>query len=84
MYLTQGLHRALQRHPDMTALTHVGNDGVRRQTHAQMASGIARQAAALARRGIGRGDRVALLAPNSDQLVRAILACWWLGASPAP
>ncbi|RRH82835.1 AMP-dependent synthetase [Variovorax beijingensis] len=84
MYLTQGLHRALQRNPGMTALTHVGDAGVRRQTHAQMADGIARQAAALARRGIARGDRVALLAPNSDQLVRAILACWWLGAVACP
>jgi len=84
VYLTQGLHRALQRCPDKTALTHVGGDGARRHTHAQLANGIARQAAALARRGIGRGDRVALLAPNSDQLVRAILACWWLGAIACP
>ncbi|WP_440534517.1 class I adenylate-forming enzyme family protein [Variovorax sp. YR566] len=84
MYLTQGLHRALQRNADMTALTHVGDSGVRRQTHAQLAISVARQAAALARRGIVRGDRVALLAPNSDQLVRAILACWWLGAVACP
>jgi long-chain acyl-CoA synthetase len=84
VYLTQGLHRALQRNPGMTALTHVGDSGVRRQTHAQLVSGVARQAAALARRGIARGDRVALLAPNSDQLVRAILACWWLGAVACP
>jgi long-chain acyl-CoA synthetase len=27
---------------------------------------------------------VALLAPNSDRLVRAILACWWLGAVACP
>ena len=84
MYLTQGLHRALQRNADMTALTHVGDSGVRCQTHAQLANSVARQAAALARRGIVRGDRVALLAPNSDQLVRAILACWWLGAVACP
>lgn len=84
MYLTQGLHRALQRNADMTALTHVGDSGVRRQTHAQLSNGVARQAAALARRGIVRGDRVALLAPNSDQLVRGILACWWLGAVACP
>ncbi|MGJ7494728.1 class I adenylate-forming enzyme family protein [Variovorax sp. RT4R15] len=84
MYLTQGLHRALQRCPDKTALTHVGETGARSHTHAQLANGIALQAAALARRGIGRGDRVALLAPNSDQLVRAILACWWLGAVACP
>ncbi|KQU89763.1 AMP-dependent synthetase [Variovorax sp. Root318D1] len=84
MYLTQGLHRALQRNSDAAALTHVSDSGVRRQTHAQLASGVARQASALARRGIACGDRVALLAPNSDQLVRAILACWWLGAVACP
>ncbi|MDQ0026646.1 long-chain acyl-CoA synthetase [Variovorax paradoxus] len=84
VYLTQGLHRALQRNSDAAALTHVSDSGVRRQTHAQLVSSVARQAAALARRGIARGDRVALLAPNSDQLVRAILACWWLGAVACP
>ncbi len=84
MYLTQGLHRALQRCPDKTALIHVGEAGTRRHTHAQLASGISRQAAALAKRGIGRGDRVALLAPNNDQLVIALLACWWLGAVACP
>ena len=84
VYLTQGLHRALQRDPDKTALTHVGDAGVRRHTHAQVADGVARQAAALAARGVARGDRVALLAPNSDRLVRAILACWWLGAVACP
>ncbi|MBT2304917.1 AMP-binding protein [Variovorax paradoxus] len=84
MYLTQGLHRALQRCPDKTALTHVAATGTRRHTHAQLMKGVALHAAALAKRGIGRGDRVALLAPNSDALVRAILACWWLGAVACP
>jgi acyl-CoA synthetase (AMP-forming)/AMP-acid ligase II len=84
VYLTQGLHRALQRHPEKTALAHLDEGGTRRHTQAQLADAIARHAAALARRGIGRGDRVALLAPNSDQLVRAILACWWLGAVACP
>jgi acyl-CoA synthetase (AMP-forming)/AMP-acid ligase II len=84
VYLTQGLHRALQRCPDKTALTHLDDAGTRRHTHAQLMKGVALQAAALAKRGIGRGDRVALLAPNSDRLVRAILACWWLGAAACP
>jgi acyl-CoA synthetase (AMP-forming)/AMP-acid ligase II len=84
VYLTQGLHRALQRHPDKTALSHLGEADTRRHTHAQLMDGIARHAAALARRGVGRGDRVALLSPNSDLLVRAILACWWLGAVACP
>ncbi|CAN7621068.1 AMP-binding protein [Variovorax sp. LjRoot84] len=84
MYLTQGLHRALQRDPDKTTLTHLGEAGTRRHTHAQLVKGVALHAAALTKRGIGRGDRVALLAPNSDRLVRAILACWWLGAVACP
>jgi len=84
VYLTQGLHRALQRHPEKTALAHLDEGGTSSHTQAQLADGIARHAAALARRGIARGDRVALLAPNSDQLVRAILACWWLGAVACP
>ena len=88
MYLTQGLHRALQRHPDKTALVHVGEvDGrsaVRHQTFRDLLDAVARQAGALAARGVGPGDRVAMLAPNDDRLVRAILACWWLGAVACP
>ena len=84
MYLTQGLHRALQRHPDQTALTHLAESGTRRHTHAALMDEIGRHAAALAQRGIVRGDRVALLAPNTDHLIRAILACWWLGAVACP
>jgi hypothetical protein len=30
VYLTQGLHRALQRHPEQTALTHLADTGTRR------------------------------------------------------
>lgn len=84
MYLTQGLHRALQRNPARTALTHVGDTTVRRHSHAQVVDGVARLAAALAKRGIHPGDRVALLAPNGDLLVRAMLACWWMGAVACP
>ncbi len=56
----------------------------RRHTFAELLGSVARQAAALRQRGVRRGDRVALLAPNSDQLVRAMLACWWLGAVACP
>jgi acyl-CoA synthetase (AMP-forming)/AMP-acid ligase II len=84
VYLTQGLHRALQRHPEKTTLAHLGEAGQRRHTHTQLVDGVARHAAALAMRGVARGDRVALLAPNNDHLVRAILACWWLGAVACP
>ena len=85
MYLTQGLHRSLQRHPAKTALIHLGADGAQRQHRFdELLDGIARQAAALAARGVVAGDRVALLSPNSDRLVAAIYACWWLGAVACP
>jgi long-chain acyl-CoA synthetase len=38
----------------------------------------------LHQRGVQAGDRVALLAPNDDALVRALFACWWLGAVACP
>jgi long-chain acyl-CoA synthetase len=84
MYLTQGLHRSRQRHPGKTALTHLGEDAERRHSFAELIDAVGRQAAALAARGVGAGDRVALLAPNTDQLVQALLACWWLGAVACP
>lgn len=84
MYLTQGLHRAVQRHPDRAALIHLDEGLARTHSFAQLADGVARHAAALAARGVVAGDRVALLAPNNDLLVRALLACWWLGAVACP
>ena len=84
MYLTQGLHRALQRHPQKTALHHLAEGGERHWTFAQYAHEVARQAAALQVRGIASGDRVALLAPNNDHLITLLMACWWLGAVPCP
>jgi acyl-CoA synthetase (AMP-forming)/AMP-acid ligase II len=84
MYLTQGLHRALQRHPAKVALRHVAEEGESSFSFAQYAEQVARQAAALRARGIAPGDRVALLAPNSDQLVTLLMACWWLGAVACP
>lgn len=84
MYLTQGLHRSLQRHPDKIALTHVGDDFVRKHSFASLMDDIAHHAAALHARGLQAGDRVALLAPNHDLLVRALYACWWLGVVACP
>jgi acyl-CoA synthetase (AMP-forming)/AMP-acid ligase II len=84
MYLTQGLHRSLQRQPGNTALVHLGDGQPRQHSFAQVGDAVARQAAALAARGVQAGDRVTLLAPNTDQLVLALLACWWLGAVACP
>jgi acyl-CoA synthetase (AMP-forming)/AMP-acid ligase II len=84
VYLTQGLHRALQRNPHKTALIHLTETGERGHSHAHLLATVARQACALEQRGIGSGDRVALLAPNTDQLIQGLLACWWAGAVACP
>ena len=84
MYLTQALHRALQRHPGKVALRHVAADVQRDHTFERLVSEIARQAAALHARGVRAGDRVAMLSPNNDALVVQLFACWWLGAVACP
>ncbi len=84
MYLTQGLHRALQHHPERTALTHWREGPVRAHRFDVLLPQVACRAAALAAHGVQRGDRVALLAANDDRLVMALYACWWLGAVACP
>jgi acyl-CoA synthetase (AMP-forming)/AMP-acid ligase II len=84
MYLTQGLHRALQRHPHKIALRHLAEGGARHWTFAQFAERVGQHAAALQARGVMAGVRVALLAPNDDALVTLLTACWWLGAVACP
>ena len=84
MYLTQGLHRSLQRHPDKIALAHVGDVSAREHSFVNLMDDVARQAAALQAQGLEHGDRVALLAPNHDGLVRTLYACWWLGLVACP
>ncbi|KQP46163.1 long-chain fatty acid--CoA ligase [Pseudorhodoferax sp. Leaf274] len=84
MYLTQGLHRSLQRHPEKTALRHLAPGAERSHTFTQLLDQVARRAAVLRQRGIAPGERVALLAPNDDAMVMGLLACWWLGAVACP
>jgi acyl-CoA synthetase (AMP-forming)/AMP-acid ligase II len=84
MYLTQGLHRSVQRHPNKMALTHLDGDGARSHRFDALHNTVARLAAALNAQGVAAGDRVALLAANDDRLVQALLACWWLGAVACP
>lgn len=80
MYLTQGLHRACQQRPDGVATIF----GARRTSFAALADRAARLAGAFARQGIAAGDRIALLAHNSDRYVESLLAAWWLGAVACP
>jgi acyl-CoA synthetase (AMP-forming)/AMP-acid ligase II len=76
MYLTQGLHRALQQGPDevMTIF------GSRRRTFAEVADRVARLAGALCELGVAAGDRVAMLALNSDRYSEYLLAVPWADA----
>ena len=75
MYLTQGLQRSLQRHPDATAT--IFGDRVR--TFAELGDRVARLAGALRRLGVQDGERVAVLALNSDRYAEALLAVPWCG-----
>jgi acyl-CoA synthetase (AMP-forming)/AMP-acid ligase II len=76
MYLTQGLHRAVQQQPDeiMTIF------GERRRTFREAAARVARLAGALRELGVRDGDRVAMLALNSDRYNEYLLAVPWANA----
>jgi len=76
MQLTQPLHKALIERPNAEALVCRG----RRSTWAQLADRVARLAAVLRAHGVQPGDRVGVLALNSDHTVEALHAIWWAGA----
>ncbi|SEL79582.1 acyl-CoA synthetase [Streptacidiphilus jiangxiensis] len=80
MNLTQQLHRALQLAPDQP-LTICGD---RVRSARESADRVARLAGALRSLGVESGDRVALLATNSDRYHEAFFATWWIGAVVAP
>jgi acyl-CoA synthetase (AMP-forming)/AMP-acid ligase II len=75
MHLTQPLHKALQERPQATALV----CGERRHTFAQFVDRVARLASVLQQQGLQPGDRVGLLALNSDRYVEYLYATWWAG-----
>ncbi|MBP0623141.1 class I adenylate-forming enzyme family protein [Cupriavidus consociatus] len=80
MYLTQGLHRAAQRAPEKPATIFAG----RQRTFRELTGRIARAAAVLHNLGVQPGDRVAILAHNSDVYVELLLGIWWAGAVAVP
>jgi long-chain acyl-CoA synthetase len=75
MYLTQGLHRSLQQNPDRLAITFKA----RRRTFREFADHVARLAAALRGLGMAEGDRVGMLALNSDRYLEYVMGVWWGG-----
>jgi carnitine-CoA ligase len=54
------------------------------RSYQQVNDAAARMAAALADRGVSRGDRVAALCGNRIELMDLILGCGWLGATVVP
>ncbi|HEY4167316.1 MAG TPA: long-chain fatty acid--CoA ligase [Reyranella sp.] len=78
--LTQGLRRALQMRPTGPSTAFAP----RRRTWEQTADRVARVAGALAALGVKRGDRVAILALNSDRYFELMYAIPWIGAVMVP
>ena len=66
--------------PDESAVT---CDGVT-LTRAELDSSTNRLARAYASRGVGIGDYVTMVLPNSIEWIQAAVACWKLGAVPQP
>jgi long-chain acyl-CoA synthetase len=75
MHLTAGLHRSMQRHPDKIATV----TGTRRQTYRQLVDRVARTASVLRALGLQPGERLSVLALNSDRMMELLLAGAWAG-----
>lgn len=80
MRITQGLRRAAHMRPKHIAIV----DGDRRKTWAQFASRVAKLAGSLQNLGVGRGDRVAVLANNSDRYLECYYGVFWSAAVLVP
>ncbi len=74
------LARAARIYPDRTAVIH----GDRRITYGQFLDRSRRLASALARAGIGKGDTVAIMAPNIPEMLEAHNGVPMLGAVLCP
>ena len=71
--------------PDRPAVHEIGADGARATlTFGALRDRACRLAGALARRGIGRGDRVAILLPQSAAVLVSHVAVYRLGAIAVP
>ena len=80
MYLTQSLHRSVQQRPD--AIYSIF--GSRALTNAEVTDRVSRLAGGLRGLGVGKDDRVALLALNSDSYLQVLLAVAWADAVVVP
>lgn len=80
MHLTYFLDRAADLYPDKVACI----DGERQHTWREWHDRITRLAAALRGLGMKAGDRVAILALNSDRYTEYLYAVWWAGGAVVP
>jgi len=75
LQLTHALHRLMQQRPNAPATVF----GTRRMNWQQLGRRVARLAAALRASGMRPGDRVGMLAVNSDRYLEYMLGVWWGG-----
>lgn len=80
MHLTQMLNSAADTRPGHIATI----DGDRRKTWEEIRQRVTRLAAALRALGMAEGDRVAILALNSDRYTEYMFAVWWAGGAVVP
>ncbi|OYD66660.1 acyl-CoA synthetase [Rhodococcus sp. OK302] len=80
MYLTQSLQRSVQQRPNQPMT--VCGDRIR--TCAEVGERVARLAGAFRGLGVGVGDRIAMLALNSDYYHEYFFATWWIGGAVNP
>lgn len=80
MQLTQFVHRSLRASPDAVMTIFDG----RLRTCRESVDRMSRLAGGFQTLGLRTGDRVAILASNSDYYHEALLACWWFGAVASP
>ena len=79
-YLTQSLHRNAQTRGQKIATI----NGDRQRTWSELKDRVARFAGALKSMGVQEGDRVAILALNSDRYFEYYLSIPWAGACVVP
>src|SRR5579872_4028514 len=80
MYLTQSIHRARQQGPMRDATIF----GTRVRTVGEQFDRVARLGGALRSLGIADGDRVGIMALNSDRYAEALWAVPWAGGVLTP
>lgn len=80
MYLTQPLHKARRERPGAIATI----QGDRIADNATFIDRVARLAGALRALGVGPGDRVGMLALNSDRYIEFLFATLWAGGAVNP